>query len=208
GLAAREVLKYNDVGTIHLVDIDPAMTRISSELPVLARLNAGSLADPKLTLFHQDAFTYINQPGILYDRVIIDMPDPHNEAINKLYSREFYTMIRRRMAPGAVLATQSSSPFHTRRTYWCIERTLAAVFDHTLSYHNSIPSFGEWGFHMAGSEAPLPRSFNFQAPTRYLDEGVMEAALQFGKDIDRLESPVNSILEPKLYQLYIEDLKS
>ena len=36
----------------------------------------------------------------------------------------------------------------------------------------------------------------------------MGAALIFGKDMEKLESPVNSILEPKLYQLYIKDLKS
>ena len=29
----------------------------------------------------------------------------------------------------------------------------------------------------------------------------------FGKDIAKLEAPVNSIMEPKLYQLYINDLK-
>ncbi|MEE9351464.1 MAG: polyamine aminopropyltransferase, partial [Thiotrichaceae bacterium] len=96
GLAVREILKYSDVKLIHLVDIDPEMTKISKELRMLSELNQGSLEDPRLTIYNDDAFSFINQPGILYDRVIIDMPDPHNEAINKLYSKEFYTMIRRR----------------------------------------------------------------------------------------------------------------
>ena len=207
GLAAREVLKHQDVRTIHLVDIDPEMTQISKQLPVLSSMNANSLDDPRVKVFNEDAFSFINQPGLLYDRVIIDMPDPHNEAINKLYSREFYTMIRRRMTPQGVLVTQSSSPFFTRRTFWCIEQTLASVFEHTLSYHITIPSFGVWGFNLARNSAPLPRDYNFEISTRYLDSAVMEAALVFGKDTQKLESPVNSILEPKLYQLYIEDLK-
>ncbi len=207
GLAAREVLKHQDVRTIHLVDIDPEMTQISKQLPVLSSMNANSLDDPRLSVFNDDAFSFINQPGLLYDRVIIDMPDPHNEAINKLYSREFYTMIRRRMTPQGVLVTQSSSPFFTRKTFWCIEQTLASVFEHTLSYHNTIPSFGVWGFNMARNDAPLPRDYDFEIPTRYLDRAVMDAALIFGKDTQKLASPVNSILEPKLYQLYIEDLK-
>ena len=208
GLAAREALKHQDVRTIHLVDIDPEMTLISKQLRVLSSMNANSLDDPRLRIFNEDAFNFINQPGILYDRVIIDMPDPHNEAINKLYSREFYTMIRRRMTPQGVLVTQSSSPFFTRKTFWCIEQTLSSVFEHTLSYHNSVPSFGVWGFNMARNGAPLPRSYDFEIATRYLDRAVMDAALIFGKDIEKVESPVNSILEPKLYQLYIEDLKS
>ncbi|HBH36100.1 MAG TPA: spermidine synthase, partial [Gammaproteobacteria bacterium] len=80
--AAREVLKHQDVRTIHLVDIDPEMTLISKQLRVLSSMNANSLDDPRLRIFNEDAFNFINQPGILYDRVIIDMPDPHNEAIN------------------------------------------------------------------------------------------------------------------------------
>jgi spermidine synthase len=207
GLAVREILKYLDVGRIHLVDIDPEMTSISKDLRMLALLNENSLKDPKVTVFNEDAFSFINQPGILYDRVIIDMPDPHNEAINKLYSKEFYTMIRRRMADNGVIVAQSSSPFYTRQTFWCIEQTLAAVFDDTLSYQVTIPSFGIWGFNLARVNSRLPENFVFDVKTRFLDAKIMQAATVFGKDISRIEVPVNTIMEPKLYQLYIDDLK-
>ncbi len=207
GLAAREILKYADVKLIHLVDIDPEMTKISKELPMLSELNQGSLEDPRLTIFNEDAFSFINQPGIFYDRVIIDMPDPHNEAINKLYSKEFYTMIRRRMAANAVLVSQSSSPFYTRHTFWCIENTLAHVFDDTLSYQVTIPSFGIWGFNMARVNTTLPESFTFTVPTRFLNADIMQAAQVFGKDISWVETPINTIMEPKLYHLYLIDLK-
>ena len=149
GLAIREVLKYDDVELIHLVDIDPEMTDISSTLPILTKLNEDSFKHEKVTVFNDDAFSFINQAGILYDRVIIDMPDPHNEAINKLYSREFYRMIQKRMSDHGFVVSQSSSPYFTHKTFWGIEKTLDAVFDSTLSYHVTIPSFGIWGFNMA-----------------------------------------------------------
>jgi len=205
GLAAREVLKYADVELIHLVDIDPEMTRIAKELPMLAEINQHSLQSDKVTVFNKDAFTFINAPGIHYDRVIIDMPDPHNEALNKLYAREFYTMIKRRMAEGAALVSQSSSPFFTRRTFWCIERTLAAVFPDTLSYHTALPSFGIWGFNLARKQQPLPRAFHFDVPTKSLTDEVMQASMIFSKDMDKIDGPINSVMEPKLYQLYIQD---
>jgi len=206
GLAVREVLKYKDVEVIHLVDIDPEMTTISKELNVLSELNKGSLEDPRLTIFNQDAFTFINKAGVLYDRVIIDMPDPHNEAINKLYSKEFYTMIRKRMSPQGILVTQSSSPFFTRKTFWCIQQTLDAVFEDTLSYHVNIPSFGDWGFNMARLNKKLPKDYSFTVDTQFLDESVMRSALVFAKDTQKLDVQVNTIMEPKLYQLYLEDL--
>lgn len=209
GLAAREVLKYADVERIDLVDIDPVITEFSRQFAVLADLNAGSLDDPRVTVYNQDAFTFINQPGIAYDRVLIDMPDPHNEVLNKLYSREFYTMIRRRSTPDTVIASQSSSPFFTHRTYWCIEETLAAVFSNTWSYQITVPAFGVWGFHLASERdlaAAMP-SVDFDVPTQFMDQPVLMAAAVFPADIAEIDSPVNTIMEPKLYQLYLQDLK-
>ena len=207
GLAVREILKYDDVKEIHLVDIDPAMTTVSKDIHVLAELNQNSLKHPKLTIFNEDAFTFINQAGVLYDRVIIDMPDPHNEAINKLYSKEFYTMIRKRMSPNGIVVSQSSSPFFTRQTFWCIQETLNAVFENTLSYHINVPSFGDWGFNLARLNATLPTDYHFNIKTRFLDNTTMQAAIIFPKDTQKVTVPVNTIMEPRLYQLYLEDLK-
>lgn len=207
GLAVRELLKYNDIKQIHLVDIDPEMTRVSAELPMLAKLNENSLESEKLTIINEDAFTFINQAGIAYDRVIIDMPDPHNEAINKLYSKEFYTMIRKRLSPGGLVVTQSSSPFFTPRTYWCIEKTLDFVFDDILSFQTAIPSFGIWGFHIARADDVIPTEFEIDVETRFINKEVMSAATVFADDIAKMDVPVNSIMEPKLYQLYLQDLR-
>ena len=207
GLAVREVLKHKGVKRIDLVDIDPEMTHLGKNLHRLALLNQYSLDSDKVHIYNQDAFTFINQNGILYDRVIIDMPDPHNEAINKLYSKEFYSMIIKRMNPNGYLVSQSSSPFFTHKTYWSIEATLNAVFNDTLSYHVNIPSFGVWGFHLARRNTAFPKQFNFKIKTRFINTETMQAATVFAKDIKKIDSPVNTIMEPKLYQLYIEDLR-
>lgn len=183
------------------------MLRLGKELPILKRLNKKSMWSDKLTSFSEDAFSFINKPGILYDRVIIDMPDPHNEAINKLYSREFYTMIQRRMSPDGILVTQSSSPFYTRRVFWCIENTLEEVFGKTMSYHTALPSFGIWGFNMAGNNLRIPENFDFNISTKAITSQTMLAAMQFDKDLQEVSTPINSIMEPKLYQLYIDDLR-
>lgn len=207
GLAAREILKYDDVEHIHLVDIDPEMTKISTEFPTLSELNQRSLENDKVTIFNQDAFTFINQAGILYDKVIIDMPDPHNEAINKLYSREFYTMISKRMSPNATIVSQSSSPFFTRQTYWCIAETMEYIFGPTLNYHTSVPAFGLWGFNLASKSGIISTLQPINVPTRYLTDDTLKASMVFGKDIEKVKTAVNSIMEPKLYQFYIEDLQ-
>lgn len=208
GLAIREILKYGDIQSIDLVDIDPEMTRLGKENNRLKQLNQNSLSDPKVHIYNVDAFSFINKKGPLYDRVIIDMPDPHNEAINKLYSKEFYTMIKKRLSENGYLVSQSASPFFTRRTFWGIEATLNHVFAHTQSYHVTIPAFGIWGFNLASRKQALPEQYHITVETQFLNTEVMQAALIFAKDVAKIKSPVNSIMEPKLYQLYLQDLQS
>jgi spermidine synthase len=49
GLALREVLKYPDVESVTLVDIDPAMIRMAASQPDMVRLNQGSIKNARVT---------------------------------------------------------------------------------------------------------------------------------------------------------------
>jgi spermidine synthase len=207
GLTLREVLKYDDVMKVDLVDIDPRIIELARELPVLRELNKDSFGDPRVTTYSEDAFIFLNQFGPKYDRVIIDFPDPHNEALSKLYSKEFYSIVRKRLDPGGALVTQSSSPFFTRRVFWCINTTLAAVFDQTLGYNVALPSFGIWGFNLATLRAPIPDFWDITVPTKAIRSSSMAKARVFDDDTGAIKTPVNSLFMPKLYQFYVEDIR-
>ena len=96
GLALRELIKYSDIKLIHLVDIDEEIINISKSFNVLRRLNKDSLNDKRVKIFNMDAFSFLNREGIKYDIIIIDLPDPHNEALSKLYSKEFYRLAKKK----------------------------------------------------------------------------------------------------------------
>ena len=49
GMAAREVLKFDSVRRIVLVDLDPEMTGLGQQRPELVQLNKGALNDPRVT---------------------------------------------------------------------------------------------------------------------------------------------------------------
>ncbi|NSX56186.1 polyamine aminopropyltransferase [Parasulfitobacter algicola] len=207
GLAVREILKHEDVERIDLVDIDPEMTRLGRDFAPLVQMNGGSLSSDKVHLYNQDAFVFIQQTDRVYDKVIIDFPDPHNEAIAKLYSVEFYTMLSRRMSDRSLLVSQSTSPYFARNTYWTIAETMEAVFPKTTHYTISIPSFGVWGFNIAHKSqgetlGPMPEGLQF------MSDQVFAASTVFPVDIARPDNlKVNSIFEPDLYQVYLADLK-
>ena len=86
GLALREILKHPYVERVTLVDIDPAMTELGVDFPLLAELNHHALTDPRVSVVHEDAFVWIERPGEAFDAAIIDFPDPGTFAIGKLYS--------------------------------------------------------------------------------------------------------------------------
>ena len=206
GLAVREILKYDSVERIDLVDIDPEMTRLGREFPPLVELNQGSMESEKLNIHHADAFVFIREAPVKYDRVIIDFPDPHNEAISKLYSTEFYALVAGALAADAVVVTQSTSPYVARHSFWTIRRTMEEVFDRTGSFHIAVPAFGIWGFNLAykgaaGSDGEFPDGL------KYMTQDVLSAARVFPPDVDRPADLVpNSIFKPNLYDIYRLDL--
>ncbi|GAB4148529.1 MAG: polyamine aminopropyltransferase [Planctomycetaceae bacterium] len=204
GMAAREVLKYPDVERIDLVDIDPEMTTLCHTHAAIRRINQGSLRHPKMHLHHTDAFTFVDDPPVRYDRVIIDLPDPHNEVLSKLYSDTFYKKLRRCLTSDGYFVTQSSSPFFTREAFWCIAKTIEAAEMQPLSYHSTVPSFGLWGFHLAAANGKkTDAEFSFSVPMKHLNAELMTHSQSFGNDTSRLDKlPVNSLFQPKLYELY------
>ena len=207
GLAVREILKHEGVKSIDLVDLDPAMTWLGQEFAPVVRLNQGALNTDKVTVYNDDAFLFIQNTDKVYDRVIIDFPDPHNEAISKLYSVEFYALVKARMADDGVVVTQSSSPFFARRTYWSISETLEEVFPEVLNYQITIPSFGVWGYNMAFAK-PGGAHGEFPNGLTMISDKVFAAAKIFPCDISRMDGLTsNSIFDPSLYEEYIRDQK-
>ena len=163
GLAVRELLKYPALEHIDLVDLDPGMTELFRKDPQLLRLNHGSLHDPRVAVHNADAMrwleSYVQAGGVPFDLVLVDLPDPNNFSLGKLYSHPFYRLLRRALAEDGVGVVQATSPYLAPRSYWCIVRTLEAADLHPLPYHAHVPSFGDWGFALI-SRGPRP------APTR------------------------------------------
>jgi spermidine synthase len=193
GPAAREILKYDDVRRLVLVDIDPAMTELARVHPALLAINERALLDPRVELVHQDAYEYLEETAGQFGAIIIDLPDPNNESLGKLYTRAFYKMVRRHLAVGGVMASQATSPYFANQAYWCIVHTAADVGLQTLPYHVYVPSFGDWGFFVAAEHRLQAERFFLHVPTRYLNADLWSAGLLFDPDIAEVETEINTL---------------
>ncbi len=254
GLALREVLKYDDVESVTLVDLDPVMTELAMKNEHFTQLNKGSLSDarvtsvenlaieptadhlkfeisgrgplgqhvdqtlPLVTVLNLDAAAFLAQAPGRYDVVIIDFPDPNSVELAKLYSQHFYGFLRNKLSADGIFVQQSTSPYHAKEAFLCIGRTITSAGLATIPYHENVPSFGEWGWWIGGSntlysESRLRESLakipDLTAETRYLTPEIVRASLQFGKSqLDTNQTEISTITHPRIYNYYLEAWKN
>lgn len=192
GLAVRELLRYPGIESITLVDLDPEMTLLFSQVAFLSGLNGGALNSPKVHVVHADVFTWLQTASGPFDAAVVDFPDPSNYSIGKLFSLTFYRRLQAVLAPGGWAVIQSTSPFVAPRAFWCVEHTLQAAGFVTAAYHALVPSFGEWGFVLAGS-APPHESAPLPDGLRFLDAEGMAQMFRFPPDMQRVPTEINRL---------------
>lgn len=203
GLAVREFLRYPNLVLLDLVDIDPAMTNLAKTNAWLKALNHNALFDQRVTIHNEDAFLFVRRPGLLYDVVVLDFPDPGNFAVGKLYSDLFFQRLKKILSPGAVAVAQATSPFVARTAFWCIHNTIAAQGYSTLPYHTYVPSFGEWGFvAFAQSKLTVPRRLVAEKKLRFLSVDILQALVHFPADMARIQTGIQTLMTQNLVHYY------
>jgi spermidine synthase len=208
GLAVRELLKYPDIEEIVLVDLDHTIVQLAKDNPLVQALNQGSLKSDKLTIVTGDAFQYLLKNETTFDFIISDLPDPNNDTLARLYTRQFYRLVRNSLSENGVFVTQATSPYFATDAFWSITKTIeASGFEHVYPYHAEIPSFGDWGFVMAASYKKDVKQPNITVETRFLDHTNFAKLFIFDKDILPAGVEINEIDRPILLQYYLKGWK-
>lgn len=206
GLAVREILKYPQVESITLVDLDPEMTKLFSSYPMLTRINDKSLLSPRVHVVNADAFPWVDSSTDSFDFIVVDFPDPTNYSLGKLYTVAFYRAAARHLSAQGFMVVQSTSPMFARDSFWCIAQTLKQAGLKTYPYHVYVPSFGEWGFVLAGTHDYTPPTA-FPAGLRFISVEGLSALFQFPPDMSPLAMPPNELNSQVLVRSYENDWK-
>lgn len=203
GLLTREILKYKEVETVTVVDLDPAMFELATKQPQLVSLNQNSMDDPRVKMVPQDAFVYLQENEHLFDVILADLPDPTTEGLTRLYSDAFFKLVRQRLVPQGVFATQASSPYHTKKAFWCIGETMKTAFNTVQPFHTYVPSFGDWGFWITAPQLSVDQ-IESGIPTQYLENTILPSTFYFQKDLRVDSVRVNTLDHPILLDYYME----
>lgn len=208
GLAAREILKYPDVGSLTVIDIDPAITNFAKNNKMMRKLNKDSFRNAKTKIINDDAWKYLENATSTYDIIYIDLPDPDNLTVSRLYSTTFYKLLSHKISRHGIIVTQATSPLYSHKAFWCIYNTFKQVdnpyliADKTASgtpkleayaYHTYVPSFGEWGFVLA---SPSPINWDrikVKLPLRFLTTEYLHTMFTFPPDMAYMMTKPNTI---------------
>ncbi|MBL3658461.1 polyamine aminopropyltransferase [Fulvivirga sp. 2943] len=214
GCAAREILKYPSVKNITLVDLDPAMTALGQNNPILTELNHNSLNNEKVNIINTDGYQFIQNDTSFYDAIFIDLPDPRTVELGRLYSYEFYKSCYKLLRPQGVIVTQAGSPYFATKAFLCIGKTMKEAGFTTVPLHNQVVTMGEWGWSLGQKASPYQdlkntlQKLQFSVDTQWIDHEAMQLITSFGKDIyvgdNKGPVKVNRIHDPVLYKYYLK----
>lgn len=183
GGALATVLMH-PVEQVVLVEIDQEVVRAARAY--LEDFHHNAFDDPRVHLVYEDAFTYLSREHVPFDVVLLDTTDPVGPAM-RLATSTFYGLVVRNLAPVALMAVQSGSPWLQPDVVGRTWRAVKANFPYAALYLASMPTYpgGLWSFTLAAqgmdpeevSEAVLQERFApLQGRTRYYTPAVHRAA--------------------------------
>ncbi|MEB3291914.1 MAG: polyamine aminopropyltransferase, partial [Synechococcales bacterium] len=205
GLALREVLKWEAVERVVVLELDPEMVKLARSHPALVAVNQNALADRRVEVRVGDALIMAPRLAEQFDVVIADFPDPDRDIIAKLYSEGFYKRLRSRLTPDGIFVTQASSPFFAPQVIDCIATTVAAAELQPFPYVVDVPSFGLWGFVMGRSIPVSPTMLKLPIATRFLTESLLQNLFHLPADVQLGQAEVNRLTHPVIVKYQNDD---
>ena len=212
GAAARELLKYEGINAITLVDLDPSVTNLARSHPVLININQDALNDERVAVINEDGFSFLEKIRGQFDLIIADFPDPRTVDLGRLYSKEFYWLCRKALKEDGMMITQAGSPYYAREAFTCIDQTMASAGFQTLPIHNHVLTLGEWGW-VIGSKTQrnlkeeLKGASIDDIETQWLTNEAFTGLVSFGKKVFNTSEAtieINQIHSPVLYKYYLK----
>ena len=139
-----EIFRQPGIRRVDYVEPDPTFIRFLR--PYLSPEAHASLQDSRLQLYHLDPRTFLRRSQTPYDVVLMNVGDPLTAQMNRLYTTEFFALVKQRLATGgvfsfAVTGGESMLGPAQARFVGSLKKTLAAVFPETLVYPGSQVRF-------------------------------------------------------------------
>ncbi|MGN0480977.1 MAG: polyamine aminopropyltransferase [Lachnospiraceae bacterium] len=152
GGTIRELVKYDTIETIDMVEIDKQVTNMCKEY---FKETSCKLDDPRVHMYFEESLRFVRMEKDQYDLIIVDSADPYGPA-EGLFTREFYGNCFKALHDDGILINQHESPYYSEhsRTVQKAHKHIQQVFPYSTVYQCHIPSYpsGHWLFGFASKK--------------------------------------------------------
>jgi spermidine synthase len=163
GGAIRELVRYDSVEHIDMVEIDPMVVEVCREyLPQ----TACGLDDPRLKIYYEDGLRFIRSRENEYDLILVDSTDPFGPG-EGLFTKEFYGNCFKALREDGVMVNQHESPFYKNDAIAMqrAHKRIVESFPISRVYQAHIPTYpsGHWLFGFASRKYHPVNDLNAEA---------------------------------------------
>lgn len=177
GGTVREILKYNAIDTVELIEIDEEVINVSKKFfPKIAC----ELDNPKVKILLNDAIEYIKSAlENSYDVIICDCTDPNPESMaSGLISKEFYTNISKTLKQNGIYISQNGCPILQEKLFEKALSNIRSIFKYVDLIISITPSYpgGFFFTFLIASNSPLDKKIknNPGSKTKFWNEEIHE----------------------------------
>jgi len=150
GIMAGVIASSPKVAVLEIAEINPVVARMAREQ--FGQFNAHVLDLEKTRLFIQDGAELVRESTRAYDAVVIDIEEPTVVHSSPLYTREYFEIIRRKLAPRGLLGLWLIG--QNKKSARVIWNTLRAVFENV---EVRVPTSGPvFSFYASSRALDLP----------------------------------------------------
>jgi len=157
GGVIRELCRSTTIEHIDMIEIDEGVVKASTEH--LPSLSNGAFNDPRVHLYLEDAFAWVNKATEPYDLIVVDSTDTYEdeegEISEMLFTESFYADCARLLNPHGIVVTQADNLVFCPYSLEEISSLLGKVFPHVGSYQALVPSFGGYSGYCYGSKGTI-----------------------------------------------------
>lgn len=159
GGVIRELVRYNSVKRIDLVEIDEMVVEVCKKY---LQKTACRLDDPRVTIYYQDGLKFIRRCVDEYDLIIVDSTDPFGPG-EGLFTKEFYGNCFKALKDEGIMVNQHESPFYSADAVAMqrMHKRIVDSFPISRVYQAHIPTYpsGHWLFGFASKKYHPVRDF-------------------------------------------------
>ena len=184
---ANEVLKYNGVERVDLVEIDEQV--VNACIKHIPEIAGTTPDDSRVNFIFGDGVEFVKDKKNCYDVIIIDSSDPVGPAV-QLFSDVFYTNVRNCLRGDGIMVCQSQSPVFNKDILGNVYSSLSELYPIVRIYKTVVPSYpgGMWSFTLASlkSDPIKADARGLRGNTSYLNDEIFKSCFSLSNMVKEI----------------------